>query len=59
MIIEALKQIIEWTPAAINQYCDNISQDFFQEIHALGLNVKIGHFDRPTFLVSGSPTKLI
>ena len=47
MIIAALKQIIEWTPIAINQYCDHISQSFFQEIQTMGFKCEEPQFRTP------------
>lgn len=36
MQIAALKQVLEWTPKAIQAYCKNISADVVKELRALG-----------------------
>ncbi len=36
MLIQAIEQLIEWTPAAIQAYCKNISIDAVKKLRALG-----------------------
>ncbi len=36
MLIRAIEQLIEWTPAAIQKYCKNITQDAVQHLRDLG-----------------------
>ncbi len=40
MQIAALKQIIEWTPKAIQDYCKQISSDAVKELKALGCKIE-------------------
>ena len=40
MQIAALKQIIEWTPEAIQEYCKNISAEAVKELKALGCEIE-------------------
>lgn len=40
MQIEALKQIIEWTPKAIQDYCREISKAAIKELKALGCKIE-------------------
>lgn len=40
MQIAALKQIIEWTPKAIQNYCKDISRDAVKEFKALGCEIE-------------------
>ena len=40
MQIEALKQVIEWTPKAIQEYCKEISKDAVKELKALGCKIE-------------------
>ena len=40
MQIAALKQIIEWTPKAIQEYCKSISKDAVLELQKLGCNIE-------------------
>ena len=44
MQIEALKQILEWTPKAIQDYCKEISSDAVQELKALGCHIEDGNY---------------
>ncbi len=38
--IEALKQVLEWTPQAIQDYCKNISAEAVKELKALGCYIE-------------------
>jgi len=40
MLTEALKQIIEWTPEAIQNYCYEISKDALKELQELGFSIE-------------------
>lgn len=40
MQIEALKQVIEWTPKAIQEYCKEISKDAVKELKALDCKIE-------------------
>lgn len=40
MQIAALKQIIEWTPKAIQEYCKDISKDAVTELKSLGCKIE-------------------
>ena len=40
MQIEALKQVITWTPKAIQEYCKTISNEAVSELRALGCNIE-------------------
>lgn len=40
MQIEALKQLIEWTPEAIQNYCKEISCDAVEKLKALGCHIE-------------------
>lgn len=40
MQIEALKQVIEWTPEAIQDYCRNISADAILKLQSLGCDIE-------------------
>ena len=40
MQIAALKQIIEWTPTAIQDYCKKISKSAVEELKALGCKIE-------------------
>lgn len=40
MQIAALKQVIEWTPKAIQTYCREISEDAVKELKALGCKIE-------------------
>lgn len=40
MQIEALKQVIEWTPEAIQDYCRNISADAILKLQSLGCYIE-------------------
>ncbi len=40
MQIEALKQVIEWTPVAIQDYCKTISKDAVIELKKLGCHIE-------------------
>jgi selenocysteine lyase/cysteine desulfurase len=44
MQIEALKQIIEWTPEAIQEYCRGISEDAVLELQKLGCEIEDANF---------------
>ncbi|PKA83080.1 selenocysteine lyase/cysteine desulfurase [Ulvibacter sp. MAR_2010_11] len=32
MLSEAIRQLLEWTPAAIQEYCKNLTQDFLKQL---------------------------
>ena len=40
MQIEALKQVIDWTPKAIQDYCMKISADATQKLQDLGCSIE-------------------
>ncbi len=40
MQIEALKQVIEWTPRAIQDYCKNITSETVKTLKTLGCNIE-------------------
>ncbi len=44
MQIEALKQIIEWTPKAIQEYCKSISEDAVLELQELGCIIENANY---------------
>jgi len=51
MQIEALKQVIEWTPKAIQDYCHSISIEATEELIALGCQIE--HQDNRTHHLFG------
>jgi selenocysteine lyase/cysteine desulfurase len=44
MQIEALKQVIKWTPKAIQDYCQNISKDAVAELQNLGCYIEDSNY---------------
>lgn len=44
MLIKAIEQLIEWTPAAIQQYCKTISTKTVQELKELGCFIEEDNF---------------
>ncbi|GGX12442.1 aminotransferase class V-fold PLP-dependent enzyme [Aquimarina muelleri] len=44
MLIKAIEQLIEWTPAAIQQYCKTISAKAVQELKDLGCFIEEDNF---------------
>jgi len=44
MQIEALKQIIKWTPKSIQEYCKNISEDAVLELQKLKCNIEDANY---------------
>lgn len=44
MLIKAIEQLIEWTPAAIQQYCKTISTKAVQELRELGCFIEEDNF---------------
>ncbi len=44
MLIKAIEQLIEWTPAAIQQYCKTISAKTVQELKELGFFIEEDNF---------------
>ncbi len=40
MAIQAIKQLIAWTPDAIQEYCFNISKDALKELETLGFSIE-------------------
>ncbi|OUR99042.1 aminotransferase class V [Flavobacteriales bacterium 33_180_T64] len=44
MQIEALKQIIDWTPKAIQDYCKNITSKAVKDLEQLGCNIENTEF---------------
>ena len=44
MQIEALKQIIEWSPEAIQEYCKDISLSASQELTDLGFTLESSNY---------------
>ncbi len=40
MQIAALKQVIEWTPKAIQEYCKNVSKNTVEELRKLGCSIE-------------------
>jgi selenocysteine lyase/cysteine desulfurase len=44
MQIEALKQVLEWTPAAIQAYCKSISAKTIIELEHLGCKIEDSHY---------------
>ena len=44
MLIKAIEQLIEWTPAAIQQYCKTISTKAVQELKELGCFIEEDNF---------------